>query len=86
MELLEHVPDPKDFLKYINLLLKPDGKLFISTLNRNLKSYLLAIVGAEYILNWIPRGTHEYNKFIKPCELAKILRKYDLKIQNLKRY
>ncbi len=84
LELLEHVPDPKDFIKNIRFLLKPGGKIFISTLNRNLKSYLMAIVGAEYILNWIPRGTHEYSKFIKPSELAKILRRYDLKIKTLK--
>lgn len=84
LELIEHVPDPKSLISNLKKLLKPNGKLFISTLNRNLKSYLLAIVGAEYILNWIPKGTHEYNKFIKPSELAAMLREYNLKINDIK--
>jgi 2-polyprenyl-6-hydroxyphenyl methylase/3-demethylubiquinone-9 3-methyltransferase len=84
LELIEHVPDPDALIANLKLLLKPHGKLFISTLNRNLKSYVLAIVGAEYILNWVPKGTHEYNKFIKPSELATSLRKHDLKIYDIK--
>lgn len=84
LELLEHVPHPEEMVANIKKLLKPGGALFVSTLNRNLKSYLLAIVGAEYVLNWIPRGTHEYSKFIKPSELAAILRNHDLKINTIK--
>lgn len=84
LELLEHVPDPEKFIEYILKLLKPDGKLFISTLNRNLKSYLLGIVAAEYLLGWVPKGTHEHSKFIKPSELASILRKHNKNISSLK--
>jgi 2-polyprenyl-6-hydroxyphenyl methylase/3-demethylubiquinone-9 3-methyltransferase len=70
MEMLEHVPDPAAILKACADLLKPQGLLFLSTLNRTLKSYLLAIAAAEYILNYLPKGTHEYSQFIKPAELA----------------
>lgn len=84
LELLEHVPNPENFITHVVKLLKPSGQLFISTLNRNLKSYALAIIGAEYVLNWIPKGTHEYNKFIKPSELATILRKHDVKMNTIK--
>jgi 2-polyprenyl-6-hydroxyphenyl methylase/3-demethylubiquinone-9 3-methyltransferase len=83
MELLEHVPDPAAILFNIKKLLNPNGLVFLSTLNRNPKSYLLAIVAAEYILNWIPRGTHEYKKFIKPSEMAKLLRQNNLNINKL---
>ena len=83
LEMLEHVPDPESIVIHMKKLLKPGGKIFISTLNRNLKSYLLAIVGAEYVLNWLPRGTHEYNKFIKPSELAQILRRHNFKMANI---
>jgi len=83
MELLEHVPDPAAILFNIKKLLTPNGIVFLSTLNRNPKSYLLAIVAAEYILNWIPRGTHEYKKFIKPSEMAELLRQNNLKINKL---
>lgn len=83
LELLEHVPQPEKMIANIKTLLKPGGALFVSTLNRNLKSYLLAIVGAEYVLNWIPRGTHEYSKFIKPSELAAILREHNFKINKI---
>lgn len=69
MEMLEHVPDPRSILQAAATLLKPQGKLFVSTINRNLKSYLMAIVGAEYVLRLLPRGTHEYAKFIRPSEL-----------------
>lgn len=70
MEMLEHVPDPALTIQACMTLLKPDGHLFLSTLNRNPKSFLFAIVGAEYILKLLPQGTHDYAKFIKPSELA----------------
>ena len=66
MEMLEHVPDPASTIRACAALVKPGGKVFFSTLNRNLKAYLLAVVGAEYVLNLLPRGTHEYAKFISP--------------------
>ena len=69
LEMLEHVPDPQSVINACATLVKPGGKVFLSTLNRNIKSYLMAIVGAEYILNWVPKGTHEHSKFIKPSEL-----------------
>lgn len=69
MELLEHVPDPAAVIEACSRLVKPGGWLFFSTLNRNPKSFLLAIVGAEYILNMLPKGTHEYGRFIRPSEL-----------------
>lgn len=78
MEILEHVIDPGLFIKKLTTLLKPGGLLFISTLNRTLKSYALAILGAEYILRWVPTGTHTWNKFIKPLELAAFFRKENL--------
>ena len=70
MEMLEHVPDPAAILLHCAQMLKPGGKLFVSTLNRHPKAYALAILGAEYVLRLLPRGTHDYNKFIKPSELA----------------
>ncbi|HMA11157.1 MAG TPA: bifunctional 2-polyprenyl-6-hydroxyphenol methylase/3-demethylubiquinol 3-O-methyltransferase UbiG [Steroidobacteraceae bacterium] len=70
MEMLEHVADPAAFLGVLAQRLKPGGSLFVSTLNRNLKSFLLAIVGAEYIMRLLPPGTHEYERFIRPAELA----------------
>lgn len=74
MEMLEHVPDPASTIAACAKLVKPGGDVFFSTLNRNLKSYLFAVVGAEYILKLLPRGTHEYAKFIKPHELARYCR------------
>lgn len=74
LEMLEHVPDPKQTVKACADLCKPGGWLFFSTINRNPKSFVFAIVGAEYILNLLPRGTHAYEKFIKPSELAKATR------------
>lgn len=71
MEMLEHVPEPAATVASLARLLRPGGALFVSTLNRNLKSFLLAIVGAEYLLRLIPRGTHEYERFIRPAELAR---------------
>jgi 2-polyprenyl-6-hydroxyphenyl methylase / 3-demethylubiquinone-9 3-methyltransferase len=70
MEMLEHVPDPNSVVRACSTLVKPGGWVFFSTINRNPKSFLFAIVGAEYVLNLLPRGTHEYTKFIRPSELA----------------
>ncbi len=75
MEMLEHVPDPTSIISSCINMLKPDGYFFLSTLNRNLKSYLMAIIGAEYVLNLIPRGTHSYERFIKPSEMCTWLEK-----------
>lgn len=69
MEMLEHVPDPESIVRACARLVKPSGEVFFSTLNRNLKAWLMAIVGAEYVLRMVPRGTHDFNKFIKPAEL-----------------
>ncbi len=71
MEMLEHVPDPAAQLATFRRLLRPGGELFISTINRNLRSFALAIVGAEYLLGIVPRGTHEYEKLIRPAELGR---------------
>lgn len=70
MEMLEHVADPAAFLGVLRQRVRPGGSVFVSTLNRNLKAFLLAIVGAEYVLRLLPRGTHEYERFIRPAELA----------------
>jgi 2-polyprenyl-6-hydroxyphenyl methylase/3-demethylubiquinone-9 3-methyltransferase len=82
MEMLEHVPDPASIVRACAQLVKPGGHVFFSTLNRNAKSFLFAIVGAEYILNLLPRGTHEYAKFIRPSELASHCRAADLDLLN----
>ena len=74
LELLEHVPSPNEIIKSCSNLLKEDGDIFFSTINRNPRSYLFAVIGAEYILNLLPKGTHDYEKFIKPSELAKWIR------------
>lgn len=74
MEMLEHVPDPSSVVKACAALVKPGGYVFFSTINRNAKAFLFAIVGAEYVLNMLPRGTHEYAKLIKPSELASYCR------------
>ena len=79
MEMLEHVPDPESIIASIAKIIKKDGYFFVSTLNRNLKSYLLSIVAAEHVLKMVPKGTHEYAKFIKPYELIKIAEKYGFK-------
>jgi 2-polyprenyl-6-hydroxyphenyl methylase / 3-demethylubiquinone-9 3-methyltransferase len=71
MEMLEHVPQPARMLATLASLVRPGGSLFVSTLNRNLKAFLLAIVGAEYVLKLLPRGTHEYERLIRPAELAR---------------
>ena len=74
LEVLEHVPDPKSLIKTCVQLLKPGGLLFLSTINKNPRSWVTAIVGAEYIFNLLPKGTHEFDKFIKPSSLAKYVR------------
>lgn len=78
LEMLEHVPDPASVIKACATLLKPGGHLFLSTINRNPKAYLFAIVGAEHILQMLPKGTHEFKKFIKPSELTRYVRQADL--------
>ena len=70
MEMLEHVPDPAAIIAACARLVKPGGSVFFSTINRNPKAYLFAVIGAEYVLNLLPKGTHDYAKFIKPSELA----------------
>ena len=79
LEMLEHVPSPGDIIKVCSGLLKKNGDIFFSTINRNPRSYLFAVIGAEYILNLLPKGTHDYEKFIKPSELAKWTREANLK-------
>ena len=81
MEMLEHVPDPSAIVRACAELVKPGGWVFFSTLNRNPKSFLFAIVGAEYVLNLLPRGTHTYDKFIRPSELIRFARESGLQVQ-----
>jgi 2-polyprenyl-6-hydroxyphenyl methylase/3-demethylubiquinone-9 3-methyltransferase len=83
MEIVEHVEDVGFFLKSCSSLLKKDGIMFVATLNKTLKSYVFAIVGAEYILRWLPIGTHEWEKFIKPDDLINILKKNNLKLDQI---
>ena len=83
MEIVEHVEDVDFFLMTCSKLLKKNGIMFVATINKTLKSYLFAIVGAEYILRWLPIGTHEWEKFIKPDELVNILSKHNLKLDSL---
>jgi len=83
MEMLEHVPDPSSILRACEKLLKPGGKLFISTLNRTPAAFAIAIVGAEYLANLLPKGTHEYQKFIKPSELASWCRAEGFNVQDI---
>jgi len=83
MELLEHVPDPASTVRACAKLARPGGHVFFSTINRNLKSYLLAVVGAEYVLRLLPKGTHEYAKFIKPSELARYSRDAGLSVREV---
>ena len=84
MEMLEHVPDPSSVMKAIQTLLKPGGKAFFSTINRNPKAWLFAIVGAEYVLNLLPKGTHDFEKFIRPSELSNSARLADLNVLDFK--
>ena len=83
MEIVEHVEDVNFFLKSCSKLLKKNGIMFVATLNKTLKSYIFAIVGAEYILRWLPIGTHEWGKFLKPEELISILKKNDLSLDRV---
>ena len=83
MEIIEHVNDVDLFVKKSSELLKKNGLMFIATLNKTLKSYVFAIIGAEYVLRWLPLGTHDWNKFVKPKELIEICKKNSLEIENL---
>lgn len=84
LEMLEHVPDPASIVAACAKLVKPGGHVFFSTINRNPKSYLFAVIGAEYILNLLPRGTHDYAKFIKPAELSRHCRNTGLAVEELR--
>jgi 2-polyprenyl-6-hydroxyphenyl methylase/3-demethylubiquinone-9 3-methyltransferase len=83
MELLEHVPDPAAMVAACAHLVRPGGQVFFSTLNRNPKSYLFAVVGAEYVLGLLPKGTHDYERFIKPSELARFCREAGLRVEEM---
>ena len=83
MEMLEHVPDPAAVVNACATLVKPGGMVFFSTINRNPKAYLFAVIGAEYVLNLLPRGTHEYEKFIKPSELSAWSRRAGLSLTGM---
>ena len=83
MEIVEHVEDVNFFLESCNNLLKKDGIMFVATLNKTLKSYIFAIIGAEYILRWLPIGTHEWEKFLKPEDLISTQKKYNLKLDKI---
>ncbi len=83
MEIIEHVEDVKIFLESCSKLLKKNGIMFVATLNKTLKSYLFAIIGAEYVLRWLPIGTHEWEKFVKPEDLIKLLKKYNFSLDSL---
>lgn len=83
LEMLEHVPDPASIVAACSTLVKPGGRVYFSTLNRNPKAYLMAVVGAEYVLNLLPKGTHDYEKFIKPSELNSYIEAADLKLKDL---
>jgi 2-polyprenyl-6-hydroxyphenyl methylase / 3-demethylubiquinone-9 3-methyltransferase len=84
MEMLEHVPDPEAIVHACAALVKPGGHLFFSTINRNPKAYLLAVIGAEYVLNLLPKGTHDYSKFITPAELGRYMRNARLDLEAIK--
>ena len=84
MEMLEHVPDPASIVRACTAMVKPGGHVFFSTLNRNPKAYLFAIIGAEYLLRMLPKGTHDYAKFITPAELARFIREAGLELDGFK--
>jgi 2-polyprenyl-6-hydroxyphenyl methylase / 3-demethylubiquinone-9 3-methyltransferase len=84
MEMLEHVPDPAAVVQACATLVKPGGHVFFSTINRNPKAYLFAVIGAEYLLRLLPKGTHDYDKFITPAELAQFIRNAGLELNGLK--
>ena len=83
MEMLEHVPDPESIIKSCVALLNPGGKLFLSTINKTWKAYLLVILGAEYVLNLIPKNTHQYDRFIRPSQIVEWVRGNNLSVQAL---
>ncbi len=83
MELLEHVPDPGSIVRSCSRLVKPGGFVIFSTINRNAKAWLMAIAGAEYVLKLLPKGTHEYKRFLKPSELANFARRSDLQMLDI---
>ena len=83
LEIIEHVDDINFFVKQCSKFLKKNGLMFVATLNKTLKSYIFAIVGAEYILNWLPIGTHDWEKFVRPEDLVKIAKNYKLNLKNL---
>lgn len=83
LEMLEHVPDPASTVAACARLVKPGGQIFFSTINRNPKAYLLAVIGAEYILNMLPKGTHDYAKFLRPAELARFAREASLDVAEI---
>ncbi|HEY9201155.1 MAG TPA: bifunctional 2-polyprenyl-6-hydroxyphenol methylase/3-demethylubiquinol 3-O-methyltransferase UbiG [Gammaproteobacteria bacterium] len=83
MEMLEHVPDPSSVIKACQTLVKPGGSVFFSTINRNPKAYLFAVIGAEYLLKMLPKGTHEYARFIKPSELDEWARMAELELKHI---
>jgi len=83
MEIIEHVDNVEQFLKSCSNLLKKNGMMFVATLNKTLKSYIFAIVGAEYIMRWLPIGTHSWEKFVKPDDLIKVLKNYNLELEEL---
>ena len=83
MEIVEHVEDLNLFIKKSSLLLKKNGLMFIATINKTLKSYFFAIIGAEYVLKWLPIGTHDWNKFVKPEELIELGKKNNLKLDQI---
>jgi 2-polyprenyl-6-hydroxyphenyl methylase/3-demethylubiquinone-9 3-methyltransferase len=84
MEMLEHVPDPASIVAACAQLVKPGGSVFFSTINRNPKAYLFAVIGAEYLMNLLPKGTHDYAKFIKPSELSSWARQADLNVSGMR--
>lgn len=84
MEMLEHVPDPAAIVRACAILVKPGGHVFFSTLNRNPKSYLFAVIGAEYLLRMLPKGTHDYTKFLTPAELSQFIRNAGMQVDRLK--
>ena len=83
MEMLEHVPEPESVINALGQLVKPGGHVYVSTINRNLKAFLLAIVGAEYVMQMLPRGTHDYERFLRPSELVAMARAAGLKLQEI---
>ena len=82
-EMLEHVDDPVEIVSYCSTMLKPGGLLFLSTIHRNAEAYLKTVFIAEYLFQWIPRGTHDYSKFIKPSELARMCRMNQLNVMSV---